>query len=106
MIHSIVRPLVERYRDETGEWPTSWPQIVARYHPPLEFEYEMLCQNHPWRHIESGTLSNLALKGPMFEGGYPLYKLKLPRWMSWARMLVVDKATIVGWSRPIPSQSR
>lgn len=89
-IEAKVRPLIERYRAEVGSWPSSWGQIEARYHPAPDYKYELLCDDHPWRHFRSGTLTGLRLRRGKDEEGVVVYELQTRDGLGWPPVFVTQ----------------
>ncbi|MBV6458383.1 MAG: hypothetical protein HONBIEJF_01510 [Fimbriimonadaceae bacterium] len=36
-------------------------EIESRFPKEMEYDYIMICQNHPWNHRETGTLTDYVL---------------------------------------------
>ncbi|MBV6458386.1 MAG: hypothetical protein HONBIEJF_01513 [Fimbriimonadaceae bacterium] len=98
---STVRPKLEKmirsYRKETGRWPSSMADLEGRFSGEMDYEYVMTCQNHPWNHRMTGTLTTYTLirhpKGDV-EGGIA-YQFKRQRMLTYLELWVEDPNTTV-----------
>lgn len=89
-----LQTLIRDYRAKAGRWPSSMLEIEGLFPKQMEFEYIMICQNHPWNHRETGTLTDyMLIRDPAGDQiGVISYRFKLKKLKNFMELTVETPA--------------